>query len=306
MNQEGAPLYPRREFVRRAGATGFLLSSGGLLAACGVKKSSASSGTTDTIKIGYVSPLTGEAASFGEPDNYVLGVVRKTIAGGITGGDGKHYTLEIVPKDSQSSPQTASSVANDLINSAQVDMMLTTSTPEVVNPVADACEAAGVPCISTVMPWQAWYYGRGAKPGNNPAYKFTYHFSFGVEDFAAFYTSMWHLLPTNKVVGGLYPNDSDGNAFRAVFPEVVKGMGSGYTFDLSPAYTDGTTNYSSIISQFKSHDDSFFTNVPLPPDFAVKSESEMMAEAQKVLRRLISGETEPAPAAVARMGNEAM
>ena len=28
--------------------------------------------------------------------------------------------------------------------------MLTTSTPETVNPVADACEAAGVPCLSTV------------------------------------------------------------------------------------------------------------------------------------------------------------
>ena len=43
--------------------------------------------------------------------------------------------------------------------------MLATSTPEVVNPVADACEAAGVPCLSTVDPWESWYFGRGAKPG---------------------------------------------------------------------------------------------------------------------------------------------
>ncbi|HEY7278309.1 MAG TPA: hypothetical protein VH594_20235, partial [Trebonia sp.] len=34
------------------------------------------------------------------------------------------------------------------------------------------------------------------------------------------------------------------------------------------AYPDGLTNYTSMISQFKSHGDDFFTNVPLPPDFA--------------------------------------
>ena len=42
----------------------------------------------------------------------------------------------------------------------------------------------------------------------------------------------------------------------------------GYNLDLSTAYTDGLTNYTSMISQFKSHGDDFFTNVPLPPDFA--------------------------------------
>src|SRR5436309_4418365 len=135
----GNELLRRREFVKRAGATGLLLSSGGVLAACGVKKSG-SGGGSSTLRIGYVSPLTGEAASFGETDTYVLGVVRKAVAGGITGADGKHYSVEIIQKDSQSSPQTAASVANQLINSSNVDLMLTTSTPEVVNPVADACE----------------------------------------------------------------------------------------------------------------------------------------------------------------------
>jgi len=91
----------------------------------------------------------------------VLGVVRKALAGGISGADGKHYSVEIIQKDSQSSPQVAASAANALINGSQVDLMLTTSTPEVVNPVSDACEASGTPCISTVVPWEAWYFGRG-------------------------------------------------------------------------------------------------------------------------------------------------
>ena len=73
-------------------------------------------------------------------------------------------------------------------------------------------------------------------------------------------------LHTNKVVAAAFPNDSDGNAFRAVFPPIAKA--AGYKMVLSSAYPDGTTNYSSMISQFKSAKADFFTNVPLPPDFA--------------------------------------
>ena len=121
--------------------------------------------------------------------------------------------------------------------------MLTTSTPEVVNPVSDACEAAGVPCISTVVPWEAWYFGRGAKPGDKPAFKCTYHFCFGVEEFAA------GLLPrvdrrctTNKKVGVLYPNDADGNAIRAALGPLLEK--AGYTVVDPGAYNDGTNDYS--------------------------------------------------------------
>jgi len=258
-------LLRRREFVTRAGATGLALSSTGLLAACGVKKGS-SGGTAKTIRIGYVSPLTGEAASFGEPDPYVLGIVRKTLAGGITGADGKRYSVELLQKDSQSSPQTAASVANDLINSANIDLMLTTSTPEVVNPVADACEAAGMPCISTVVPWQSFYYGRGAKPGEKAAFKYTYHFSFGVEDFAACYNSQWHLLPTNRVVGALDPNDADGNAIRAgLLPLLAK---DGFRVVDAGPYNDGLNDFSSQIAKFKAGNCQIFNTFPLPPDFA--------------------------------------
>ena len=58
---------------------------------------------------------------------------------------GKKYKVEIIDRDSQSDPSRASQLAKALINSDKVDLMLTTSTPEVVNPVSDACEAAGVP-----------------------------------------------------------------------------------------------------------------------------------------------------------------
>jgi len=92
----------------------------------------------------------------------------------------------------------------------------------------------------------------------------------GAEHLAMCFIPMWNRihaqLKTDKVVAAAFPNDSDGNAFRAVFPPIVKG--AGYTLDMSSAYPDGTTNYTSMISQFKADKADFFTNVPLPPDFA--------------------------------------
>jgi len=182
----------RRSFLVKAGGAGLTLASSGLLAACGGVKQSSSGGSADTLKIGLVTPRTGQAAGFGEVDPYILDLVGKATADGVKGGDGKTYKVQILPRDSQSSPQRAAEVAKGLINGDRVDMMLASSTPEVVNPVSDACEAAGVPCISTVLPWQAWYFGRGAKEDDKAAFKFTYHFSFGVENFATGYFDSWN------------------------------------------------------------------------------------------------------------------
>jgi branched-chain amino acid transport system substrate-binding protein len=135
----------------------------------------------------------------------------------------------------------------------------------VVNPVSDACEAAGVPCLSTVMPWEAWYFGRGAKPGQPSPFKWTYLFSFGTEQFADAYVSQWSLLPTNKIVGAMYPNDADGNAIRAhLKPLLEKG---GFTVIDPGPYEDGTTDYSAQIAVFKKNHCEIFNTFPIPPDF---------------------------------------
>jgi branched-chain amino acid transport system substrate-binding protein len=157
-------------------------------------------------------------------------------------------------------------LANELITSNAIDFMLVTSTPEVVNPVSDACEAAGVPCLATVMPWEAWYFGRGAKPGQPSPFKWTYLFSFGVKNFFDCYVSQWHELPTNKKVGVMYPNDADGNAIRAhLKPDLEK---AGFTVIDPGGYEDGTTDYSSQIAKFKAEHCEIFNTFPIPPDFA--------------------------------------
>jgi branched-chain amino acid transport system substrate-binding protein len=265
---EPAPEPSRRQILRTAGLgmSGLALASP-LLAACKVGSGGDGGGSSEagTLKIGFVSPRTGPAAGFGEPDAYVLSLARKAFADGLTIG-GKKYQVKIIEKDGQSNPQRGSQVANDLINAEGIDLMLTTSTPETVNPVSDACEAAGVPCISTVVPWEAWYFGRGAKPTQKQAYKYTFHFCFGVEQFHQAYTSLWPQVKTNKKTGVMWPNDSDGNAIRHALGPLLKK--SGYDIVDPGAYTDGTNDYSSQIAKFKSENCEIFNTFPIPSDFA--------------------------------------
>ncbi|WP_349961220.1 ABC transporter substrate-binding protein [Rhizobium sp. ZPR3] len=245
----------RRDFMTAAAAGTTALAFGG-------RKAFAAD---DTLKVGFVSPRTGPLGGFGETDGYVLDLARKALANGLQAG-GKTWKVEILDRDTQSDPSRAGQLAKDLINNQTIDLMLAVSTPETINPVADACEAAGVPCLSTVMPWEAWYFGRGAKPGAPSPFKWTYHFGFGVGEFLKTYISQWNLIETNKKVGVMYPNDADGNAIRAnLAPALAK---AGFTIVDPGAYETGTTDFSSQIALFRQEGVEIFNSFPIPPDFA--------------------------------------
>ena len=102
-------------------------------------------------------------------------------------------------RDSQSDPNRAAEVASRLILSDKIDLMLVASTPETTNPVSDQCEVNGTPCVSTMCPWQPWFFARGGKP--DTGFKSTYHFFWGLEDIIGVFLDMWGSIPTNKVVG---------------------------------------------------------------------------------------------------------
>src|SRR5436190_7969492 len=164
-----AGLY-RRDVLRAIGAGALALGGGGVLSACAGGLKGSGSQATDTIKIGLVSPQTGPLASFATADGFVVKQARDELGKGITSG-GKKRNVEIVVKDSQSNSNRAAEVARELIFNDQVTMIVTSGTPDTTNPVADQCEANGVPCVSTIAPWPAWYFGRGAKPGQ--AFEYT-------------------------------------------------------------------------------------------------------------------------------------
>ncbi len=252
----------RRTLLKAAGFGALTMSAGSLLEACGLQGQNTAS-NNGKIKIGYVSPQTGALAGFATGDNYVINGVRASgpYKNGFKVG-GKTYDVEIVVKDTQSDPNRAAQVAQELITGG-VDIVLSSSTPEVTNPVATTCEANNMPNVATIVPWESWYFGRGAKPGQ--AFNYTTMFFFGLKEFAGCFFPMWAKMGTNKIVAEMYPNDDDGNAFRGNFEPLIKQ--AGYTNLDGGQFADLTTDYTSMISKFKNGNAELFCNCPLPPDF---------------------------------------
>jgi branched-chain amino acid transport system substrate-binding protein len=208
------------------------------------------------IRIGFVSPQTGPLAAFGEADKFVLQGMSDLMSKNLKG-----RKVEILVKDSQSDPNRASSVAADLILKDKVDMILVSSTPDTVNPVSDQCEANGVPCISTVAPWQAWYY-RNPKV-TAKGYNYTYHFFWGIEDIISVFDGMWKQVPTNKVVGALWAGDPDGLAWAAQTATIKK---LGYTVVDPGRFNEPTDDFTAQITAFKKANVQILTSIMIPPD----------------------------------------
>jgi branched-chain amino acid transport system substrate-binding protein len=224
---------------------------------------SASGAVAGTVKIGFVSPQTGPLAPFGESDTFVINYMKDYFAKNPLMIGGKAYGVDIIVKDAESDSAKAGQAAADLINNDGVDMVMAAGTPDIVNPVADACEANATPCITDNAPWQP-YVLRG-KDGIKSTFQWTYHFFWGLEDVAATFQDFWGQVPTNKKVGGLFPNDPDGQAWSGNLPTMVGA--NGYTINFPPLYPNGTQDFSAQISSFKSNNDEILTGVPIPPDF---------------------------------------
>jgi branched-chain amino acid transport system substrate-binding protein len=217
-----------------------------------------------TIKIGFVSPQTGPLAPFGEADKFTIEQMNKLFGGGIDIG-GKKVAVQIIQKDSQSNPNRAGEVANDLILKDKVDLMLVSSTPETANPVSDACELNEIPCISTVVPWQPWFFGRKGDPATG--FEWTYHMFWGLEDVIGNFLAGWKSVPTNKKVGGLFPNDGDGNAWgdkELGFPKPL--AKDGFSLTDPGRFQNMNNDFSAQIAAFKKDNCEIVTGVVIPPD----------------------------------------
>jgi len=217
-----------------------------------------------TVKIGYVSPQTGPLAPFGEADKWVIERMQPAFKEGLVVG-GRKFAVQILLKDSQSNPNRAGEVANDLVLKDRVNLMLTAGTPETANPVSDLCELNQVPCLSSVVPWQPWFFGRKGDPAKG--FDWTYHMFWGLEDVIANFTNGWNSVKTNKQVGGLFPNDGDGNAWgdkQLGFPKPLAAMG--YTLTDPGRFQNGTQDFSAQIAAFKRADVEIVTGVVIPPD----------------------------------------
>lgn len=252
----------RRTLLKVLGLSATAVAGAGSLSACGGLQGGGT-GSSDVLKIGFVSPQTGSLASFASADNYVVKTIQEALRNGFTAG-GSNRKIEIVVKDTQSSATRATEVTKELINTDQVDLVVASGTPDTTNPAADQCEAAGVPNVTTIAPWPAWFNGRGGVSGEG--FKYSTLFFFGMQEFGDCFVPMWDRMGvSNRTVASLWPDDTDANAFRKGLPPIVGSMG--YDMLDGGAYQDGTSDYTSIISKFKESGSELFTCAPIPPDF---------------------------------------
>lgn len=288
----------RRDFLKIAGIAGGTVGVGaglgGLLAACGADGAttttaaptstsvastttqgvSETAGATTTasagvesgeeIKLGFVTPLTGPKAAFGIPDKYCKERAEEAIGDGLVCGDGKKHPVTISMLDCQSDSNRAAQVAGDLINNEGVKIILAAATPDTVVPVADQAEANATPCLTGDCPWQMYVASR-SNGDLSARFEWTYHFFWGMEDHVPTFLDMWGKANTNQAVGGMWANDSTGNAARPAYTEALKGVG--YTLTDPGAFQNGTEDYTEQISVFKKNGCEIVTGFMNPPDF---------------------------------------
>ena len=245
---------------------GFLTGAAAILSAPAILRATRAYAANPVLRIGHVSPRTGPLAGFAEADEYVLQAISEIFADGLE-NSGKTWTLEIISKDSQSNPNRAAEVAADLILGDEVDIITAASTPDTVNPVSDQAEVNEVPCITTDCPWQPYFFGRNGVPGEG--FQSTYHFFWGLEDVIGAFLDMWDKSGANKVVGGLFPNDADGNAWGHPELGLPRPLANaGYALTDPGRYQPLSDDFSNQIAAFKTAGCEIVTGNMIPPDFA--------------------------------------
>ena len=106
----------RRDFLKVAGAAGLAVGVAAASAAFSPPAAAAATSgggsggagaTGRAIKVGFVTPLTGPLATFGQLDKYCVEQWKEAVKDGVKCGDGQTHPIEIIVKDSQSDSNRA-------------------------------------------------------------------------------------------------------------------------------------------------------------------------------------------------------
>jgi len=168
----------------------------------------------DYILIGRPNPTSGPISAFGESSPWVdeRAVAEINKDGGIFIKEaGKKLPVRIKIVDTESDPTKAADVASKLILQDNVDLMIVLHTPDTVNPVGPC--ASGIRCPAS-PPMPPSNLGSQGGLTNGPTISI-----FSVPQIVDSFISMWDSVAdkTNKVVGGLWPNDPDGKIYSEMF-----------------------------------------------------------------------------------------
>ena len=248
----------RRTFLKNVGLTGAAM--GASLCMPGVIKKSWAA--KDSILVGHPSSLTGPLAGLGEPTEWVTKRALEAINkdGGIYIKEaGRKLPVEVKIVDTQSDPAKSGDMASKLILKDQIDLMLVMYTPDVVNPVTNMCERYEMPCVALGSPAEPWLTGG--------PYHWSYMAFWSVQSLVNLYTDIWEKIgdQTNKVIGGLFPNDPDGKTMPPIFKQIMEAKG--FKFIDPGRFPYFTKDFSSMINAFKKDKVEILTASLISPDW---------------------------------------
>ena len=292
----GSKAISRRDFLRIAGIAGATVGMGaglgGLVAACGGTTTTTTAATTPTtagsttttapvassttvssqaqqgreIKLGFVTPKTGSLAGFGTADSWcVNGWKAYADKQGVVDASGVKHAITISVQDTQSDNNRAGQVAGDLINNGKIDMLLGASTTDTTGPAGNQGEAFGCPTILTDSPADSWVGFRGGTATTQ--WKWTYFAMWGNAGLVDVSLASYKDIPTNKVVGAVWPNTVEGNDRRKFYGDELNKQG--YKVVDPGAFDPTAEDYTQVIGVWKNAGCEILTGLMGPPQWAV-------------------------------------
>ncbi|MEV0122097.1 ABC transporter substrate-binding protein [Streptomyces sp. NPDC050703] len=164
-------------------------------------------GRERVLTVGVAVARSGRLANLGDPLDFAMTLMAEKLAGAGPAG----YRIRLAGRDTRSSAEGARQAVDELVADEDAKIVLTLAGTQVLPAVADACEAAGVPCLSSAFPWQVYYYGRGAD--ENRPFDWTYHFCWGLDDIADTFADLWERVDGREHTVGCLWNDGPQGAW---------------------------------------------------------------------------------------------
>ena len=249
----------RRSLLKAAGAAG--VAAVGSFPMPGIARADSRS-----LKIGYIGCMSGPRTDFGAAGPWTLDRVKAILKDGLKIG-GNNYAVEFILKDNQSDANQTNVVAKELILSEKCDLVLTDDGENIAGAADELADARGVPLISTLSPWEAWFFGRHGSP--DKGFPFTFHYCIGAGDVFNLYAAMWNTVNTNKTVGTLYLDSPAGRGFadpqHGLLPVLKK---NGYTEVPTGFFQLANDDFSNQIATMKSGNVGIVSGTTYPNHFA--------------------------------------
>jgi branched-chain amino acid transport system substrate-binding protein len=202
-----------------------------------------------TIKIGYVGALSGIRGIFGETEQWTIDQMTARLAQGLTVG-GKTYKVTLVIRDNQSDLNRSGSIAAELVMREGCNLVLA-QDGDGASAIGELADTRGVPTISTMAPWEAWFFSRGGNPASPTGFPYTFHFFPGAADVQANMAQMIARIAPGAKVGTLYLDNPAGQGLA--HPDIglpAAFRAAGLTEVPTGFFQQQTNDFSSQIAQF--------------------------------------------------------